>query len=112
MIEDSKMQGILDLFGPELPSRHLFFATRQTYPLITPGLIKSAYHELTLAKAYHKFKIAFDQYVIDASSPIDEPSPPEGEEPTGESVVKEQTTPLKPVPAKVIPPVVTKDVSE
>lgn len=64
MIDESRMKGILDLFGQELPTRSLFFATKQTEQFITPGLIKAAYHEPTLAKAFAKFAADYQQYVV------------------------------------------------
>lgn len=64
MIDESRLKGILDLFGQELPNRSLFFATKQTEQFITPGLLKSVYHEPTLAKAFAKFAADYQLYIV------------------------------------------------
>lgn len=61
MIE--KLKGIQALFGNELPSRDLFFATRQTYQFITPAFIKQHYNEPMLGKAYVKFKQDYEEFL-------------------------------------------------
>ncbi len=63
MIDESRLKGILELFGQVLPTRSLFFATKQTEQFITPGLLKSVYHEPTLGKAFAKFTVDYQVYV-------------------------------------------------
>lgn len=93
MIEIAKMKGILELFGPTLPSRSLFFATRQTQEFITPGYLKSLYHEPALPKAFARFEEDFKVYAATVEKPTE---------------VKKVIPPTPKKPQQV-PPVVTKD---
>ena len=81
MISKEKMQEIKDLFGPTLPERNLFFATRQTQTIITPAYLRNSYRETSIHKAWAKFLVDYQEFV-------------------GTSVVKSQpaAAPKKPVP--------------
>lgn len=76
MIDNDKLQGIYQIFGSELPQRNLFFATRQTQEFITPGVIKSFYHEPALPKAYAKFVKDYEAYAQTQQQPeVPKPKP-------------------------------------
>lgn len=70
MIDNDKLQGIFQIFGKDLPQRHIFFATRQTQEFITPGFLKSFYHEPALPKAFAKFIKDYEAYVAVAQKPV------------------------------------------
>lgn len=62
MIEQSKLEQLVKLFGKKLPPRHLFFATRQTESIVTPAMLKGIYCEPTLGKAFQKLEEEFKKY--------------------------------------------------
>lgn len=70
MIDNDKLQGIFQIFGKELPQRHIFFATRQTQEFITPGVLKSVYREPALPKAFAKFVKDYEQFAQEAQKPV------------------------------------------
>lgn len=75
MIDNTKLQGIFQLFGKDLPQRHIFFATRQTQEFITPGYIKNLYREPTLPKAFAKFVKDYEKFAQEAQKPATAPAP-------------------------------------
>lgn len=91
MIEQSKLEQLLKLFGKELPPRHLFFATRQTEQIVTPAMLKGLYHEPTLAKAFQKLEEEFKQYAAKPTAPV-----------VATKAVPVTPKPVKPAPPKVM----------
>lgn len=78
MIEQSKLKQLEELFGKELPPRHLFFATRQTNQIVTPAVLKGLYHEPTLSKAFQKLVEDFKLFVnrpVEKVAPVVVPKP-------------------------------------
>lgn len=90
MIEQSKLEQLLKLFGKELPPRHLFFATRQTESIITPAMLKGIYNEPTLGKAYQRLEQDFQKYA-ETSEPV-----------VVTKMVPPTPKPVKPTPPKVV----------